>query len=133
MTSPSHSSRIFYTRPEFHLIGMVPNILGSYHSSNENLIVVLGNGTNIYYVSIVPRNPFSFWIPQGFLTNTMIPNFSLSLPRILWNYTPRLVEVNHALDRMTLPLRLTNFPMVNFFRLLFLFLLIVNLLQSSHN
>ncbi|TMW89085.1 hypothetical protein EJD97_017678 [Solanum chilense] len=111
MTSPSHRSRIFYTRPEFHLIGMVPNILEIYHSSNENLIVVLGNGTNIYYVSIVPRNPFSFWIPQGFLTNTMIPNFSLSLPRILWNYTPRLAEVNHALDRMTLPLRLTNFPM----------------------
>ncbi|KAH0709633.1 hypothetical protein KY284_011060 [Solanum tuberosum] len=106
MTSAAHRSRIFCVRPESHRIGMVPNILGIHYSSNGSLIVVLANGTSIYYVSIVSRNPFSFWIPQG-----MIPNFSLSLPRILWNYTPRFAEVNHAFDRMTLPLRLTNFPM----------------------
>ncbi|KAG5570600.1 hypothetical protein H5410_060366 [Solanum commersonii] len=111
MTSTSHRSRIFYIRPESRLIGMVPNILGIYHSFDGSLIIVLANGTNIYYVSIVPRNPFSFWIPQGLLTNTMIPNFSLLLPCILWNYTPRFVEVNHAFDRITLPLLLTNFPM----------------------
>ncbi|WMV59366.1 hypothetical protein MTR67_052751 [Solanum verrucosum] len=106
MTSAAHRSRIFYIRPESHRISMVPNILGIHYSSNGSLIVVLANGTSIYYVSIVSRNSFCFWIPQG-----MIPNFSLSLPRILWNYTPRFVEVNHAFDRMTLPLRLTNFPM----------------------
>ncbi|KAG5570606.1 hypothetical protein H5410_060372 [Solanum commersonii] len=97
MTSTSHHCRIFYIRSE------------------SRLIVVLANGTNIYYVSIVPRNPFSFWIPQGILTNTMIPNFSLSLSRILWNYTPRFAKVNHAFDRMTLPLHLTNFPMDDYF------------------
>ncbi|KAG5570605.1 hypothetical protein H5410_060371, partial [Solanum commersonii] len=88
-----------------------PNILGIYHSFDGSLIIVLANRTNIYSVSIVPRNTFSFWIPQVMLTNTLIPNFSLSLPNILWDYTPRFAEVNHAFDCMTLPPRLTNFPM----------------------
>ncbi|XP_059293600.1 uncharacterized protein LOC132046845 [Lycium ferocissimum] len=47
------------------------------------------------HASIIPRNPFSYWTPAGFLTNTLAPvlptmhasSFTVSWPQFLWNWT----------------------------------------------
>ncbi|KAH0709616.1 hypothetical protein KY284_011043 [Solanum tuberosum] len=114
MTSAAHSSRIYYVRPGLRLNGMVLNISGYYYSSDGSLTIVLANGTNIYRVSIVPRNRFSYWIPNEMLTNTMTPvlpnmNNLWSLPYPVMNYASRFADVNHGPNRMPFPPLPANF------------------------
>lgn len=102
----SYRSIIVYRGPEPCLIVMVPNISGTFF---------LANG--IYLVSIIPRNPFSYWIPSGILTNTLVmhvPSHSVPLSHFSWNWsypvinhTPRFAGVNHGPSRM--PLYPSNF------------------------
>uniref|UniRef100_A0A3Q7J6F3 RING-type E3 ubiquitin transferase n=1 Tax=Solanum lycopersicum TaxID=4081 RepID=A0A3Q7J6F3_SOLLC len=116
MTSAAHSSRIYYVRQGFRLNGMVLIVLEYYYSSNGRLTIVLANGTNIYHVSIVPRNHFSNWIPNGIITNTMTPalpnaNNIWSLPYVVMNYASRFADVNHGPNLMPYPPHRANVHM----------------------
>lgn len=123
MAYAAHSSRIIYRRPEPRLIVMVPYISGNNYFSDGSLAIYFANGTSTYHVHLIPRNPFSYWIPAGMLTNTLAPvthapSFSVSLQYFSWNWnyssfqvpsmysminhTPRFVGLNHGPGRMPL-------------------------------
>ncbi|KAM3286205.1 hypothetical protein P3S67_025004 [Capsicum chacoense] len=125
--------RIIYGRPESPLIVMVPDISGNNYFSYGTPAILVANGTSTYFVSIIPRNSFSYWIPTGMLSNTLtpvlpvmhapgflgpLPHFSgnwtystFQIPYMypVMNHTPRFAGVNPGPSRMPLHPHPSNF------------------------
>ncbi|KAJ8567273.1 hypothetical protein K7X08_019481 [Anisodus acutangulus] len=120
MAHAAHSSRmIIFRRAEPDVIVMPPNILGNNYFSDGVPTIFLANGISIYHAPIIPRNPFSYWIPAGILTFTLAPvlpvmhapSFSIPWSHVSWNWTyssisfhvPSMYHVNGTIGSEVIP------------------------------